>query len=275
MHIPRMSEWNSPTGCLYLPDLLYPCIPGVVAARVWVVSTQQHQELIFSSRKRILWSHLRRGNHCSVTDLSFFEVPTQEIFVTEKFVVMDVIQCKIGLDFFDRWFLQIKSSLLFDGLGYTPHALHSSPRGKKGTKRVTRKRFSIEQQLLAMSKYLIFTTLLMKLDTKVWRTSSFDGFLPHWCILFTQTSSEDCVLQPSSTHCIIPPHRRWWDDEGSTTYLAESSGGRLASPPPIHQSIWRISQNEIRRRVFLGYIPGGLLRSSKNHQQYQAASSFF
>lgn len=108
-HAYPQNVWmKQPTGCLYLPDLLYLCIPGVAAARVWAVCTKQHQELIFSSRKWILWSHLRRRNHCSVTDPSFFEVPTQEIFVTEKFVVMDVIQCKIDLDIFDRWFLQIK-----------------------------------------------------------------------------------------------------------------------------------------------------------------------
>ena len=72
-----------------------------------------------------------------------------------------------------------------------------------GTDRVEmRNRFSIGQQLLAMSKYLIFTTPLMKMvQQKTTREpESFDRFLLHWCILFTQeTFFEDCVLQPSST----------------------------------------------------------------------------
>ena len=109
-----------------------------------------------------------------------------------------------------------------------------------GTDRVEmRNRFSIGQQLLAMLKYLIFTTLLMKMvQQKTTREpESFDRFLLHWCILFTK---ETCfwrlrVATFIYSHCIIPPHRRGETIRG-TTYLAESSGGRLASPPWISAS---------------------------------------
>ena len=79
----------------------------------------------------------------------------------------------------------------------------------------------------------------------------------------------------------------WWDDEGSTTYLAESSGGRLASPPPNRWNfpkcklkwyglmVQKSGDSPVDMENIPKKNPGGLLRSSKNHEQYQAASSFF
>ena len=274
-HAHPQNVWmKQPTDCLYLPDLLYLCIPGVVAARVWVVFTKQHQEQIFSSRKWILWSHLRRRNHCLVTDLSFFEVPTQEIFVTEKFVVMDVIQCKIGLDFFGRWFLQIKSSLLFDGLRYTPHALHSSPRGKKRHKK--------------SGKWEIGSAS----DSNYWRCQNISSSQHFWWS-WTQKTREPQVLTGfccigafySHKHplkiacCNLHLHIALFRPTGvgETIYWHNLSGRKQWWKACISTSNSPVDMENIPKKITtgLGYIPGGLLRSSKNHQQYQVWQQFF